>query len=202
MTYDDATPSVAALLADLSAADLASIIRTYGEERYAAPIAQSIADHARRDGIATTGALVAAIKEAVPAGYEQGRLHPATRTFQALRIYANGELQHLETLLQHLPAIVRPGGRVAIISFHSLEDRIVKNYFREYGRSRKEQAIENRVRGGSSVGGGRANDPASAGELPNSTPAAAGIKKPITATEEEMAVNPRSRSAKLRLLII
>ena len=189
MTYDDATPSVAQLLAELSAADLASIIREYGEERYADKIAGSIAHHAREHGIATTFQLVRAIKDAVPSGYEQGRLHPATRTFQALRIYANGELRQLETLLEQLPAIVRTGGRVAIISFHSLEDRIVKNYFRDY----------NRDRGGRSVGGAAIGGRPQAGELPNST-SAAGTKKPITATEAEMADNPRSRSAKLRIL--
>lgn len=200
MTYDDETPSVAQLLAELSANDLATIIREYGEERYAQQIADSISRMAKAEGIATTGQLVAAIKSAVPAGYERGRLHPATRTFQALRIYANGELRHLETLLEQLPNIVRAGGRVAIISFHSLEDRIVKNYFRQYMRDR----------GGRSVGDSHESDESQAGELPNSTSASpadrsaslAGTKKPITATEEEMDSNPRSRSAKLRVLQI
>ena len=206
MTYDDETPSVAQLLAELSVSDLATIIREYGEERYAQQIADSISRMAKAEGIATTGQLVTAIKAAVPAGYEHGRLHPATRTFQALRIYANGELRHLETLLEQLPHIVRSGGRVAIISFHSLEDRIVKNYFRQYMRDR----------GGRSVGDSHESDKSQAGELPNSTSAspvdrsaspadksaaaAAGVKKPIVATEDEMVINPRSRSAKLRVL--
>jgi 16S rRNA (cytosine1402-N4)-methyltransferase len=191
MTYDDETPSVAQLLAELTASDLAAIIREYGEERYADKIAASIITQAREKGIATTGQLVEAIVAAVGTGYEHGRLHPATRTFQALRIYANGELRQLELLLEQLPALVRPGGRVAIISFHSLEDRIVKQYFKAFNL--------NRVRGGSSVGG-RQKGAASAGELPNSTPASAGTKKPITASEDEMARNPRARSAKLRVL--
>lgn len=191
MTYDDETPSVAQLLAELTASDLTAIIREYGEERYADKIAASIITQAREKGIATTSQLVAAITAAVPAGYEHGRLHPATRTFQALRIYANGELRQLELLLEQLPALVRPGGRVAIISFHSLEDRIVKQYFKAFNQSR--------VRGGNSVGG-RQKGAASAGELPNSTPASAGTKKPITASEDEMARNPRARSAKLRVL--
>ncbi len=200
MTYDDATPSVAQLLAELSAQDLAAIIREYGEERYADVIAGSIAHHAREHGIATTAQLVRAIKDAVPANYEQGRLNPATRTFQALRIYANGELRQLELLLEQLPQIVQSGGRVAIISFHSLEDRIVKNYFRQYNRDRGWTCLP---AGRSSVGGGRASGKSQAGELPNSTPAStAGSKKPITATEAEMSVNPRSRSAKLRVLTI
>lgn len=190
MTYDDATPSVATLLAELSAQDLESIIREYGEERYSRPIAEAIAEVARTEGIATTGKLVEVIRSAVPSGYEHGRLHPATRTFQALRIYANGELKHLEAVLESLPSIMNAGGRVAIISFHSLEDRIVKQHFKMY-----------RDRGGSSVGGGQYSGRASAGELPNSTPASmAGTKKPIVASESECAANPRSRSAKLRIL--
>ncbi len=190
MTYDDATPSVATLLAELTVSDLESIIREYGEERYNRPIAEAIIQAARAEGIATTGRLAEIIRSAVPSSYEHGRLHPATRTFQALRIYANGELRHLESLLESLPAIMNVGGRVAIISFHSLEDRIVKQYFKMY-----------RDRGGSSVGGGRYTGRASAGELPNSTPASmAGKKKPIVALESECAANPRSRSAKLRIL--
>lgn len=192
MTYDDASPSVAQLLAELSETELASIIREYGEERYAAQIAKRITQHARESGIATTGHLVEAIKAAVPASYVHGHINPATRTFQALRIYANRELQHLERFLESLPQIVRSGGRVAIISFHSLEDRIVKNYFKQYLRSG----------GGSSVGGGSQRSWALAGELPNSTPASEHTKKPISATEQEIAVNPRSRSAKLRLLTL
>lgn len=191
MTYDDATPSVAQLLAELSAADLTSIIREYGEERFAEKIAGSIVHHAKEHGIATTAQLVRAIRDAVPANYEQGRLHPATRTFQALRIYANDELHQLQALLEQLPQIVCEGGRVAIISFHSLEDRIVKNYFKQYARDR----------GGRSVGGGRASGESQAGELPNST-SVPGSKKPLTATDAEMAANPRSRSAKLRVLSI
>lgn len=191
MTYDDETPSVAQLLAELSEVELASIIREYGEERYAVDIARRITQHARESGIATTGHLVEAIKAAVPASYVHGHLNPATRTFQALRIYANRELQHLERLLESLPQIVRPGGRVAIISFHSLEDRIVKNYFRQYARDS----------GGRSVGTVYTGGQVRAGELPNST-SAPGSKKPIIPTDAEIAANPRSRSAKLRVLHI
>jgi 16S rRNA (cytosine1402-N4)-methyltransferase len=79
----------------------------------------------------TTGDLEAVIKEAVPGNYEHGRLNPATRTFQALRIYANDELGNLRQALKNLPEVVESGGRVAMISFHSLEDRIVKHVFRE-----------------------------------------------------------------------
>lgn len=196
MTYDEKTKSLAALLAELSESDLAAIIEQYGEERFAKQIARSIAEKARREGIATTGQLVAAIKAAVPANYEQGRLHPATRTFQALRIYANSELRELESLLAGLPGIMAPGGRVAIISFHSLEDRIVKQHFQAFARSGGRSAKYEKF----------SRMP---GEAPNSTTApevGAGravelmTKKPITPTEKELFKNPRSRSAKLRAL--
>jgi len=198
MTYDDETPSVAQLLAELSEGDLAAIIREYGEERYSAQIAKSILQIAKINGIATTGQLVTAIRAAVPASYEGGRMNPATRTFQALRIYANSELHQLELLLAELPKLVRAGGRVGIISFHSLEDRIVKQHFKQL-----------RVRDGGSVGGGQKYGRASAGELPNPISAPKTADKPaqeihlgnkvITATEKEMFHNPRSRSAKLRV---
>jgi len=192
MTYGDDTPSLAQRLADLAENDLESIIREYGEERYAQQIAKSIAQMAKEKGIATTGQLVTAIRSAVPVNYEQGRLHPATRTFQALRIYVNDELRQLEQLLDSLPQIIQSGGRVAIISFHSLEDRIVKQHFRQF-RDRSRGSVEGRDHGRRVL----------AGELPNSTPASnAGTKKPITATEEEISINPRSRSAKLRVMTL
>ncbi len=194
MTYDDETPPLAQVLAELSVADLAAIIREYGEERYADKIAQSILERAKSQGIATTGALVEAIKAAVPSNYEQGRIHPATRTFQALRIYVNSELKQLENLLAELPNIMAPGGRVAIISFHSLEDRIVKHYFQDFARNREGRSVEgiyNKMNSKS-------------GETPNSFSASRDAelitKKPITASDAELAVNPRARSAKLRAI--
>lgn len=194
MTYDDETPSLAEVLAGLSVADLAAVIREYGEERYADAIAKSIVQYAKKEGIATTGKLVEAIKAAVPAHYEGGRLHPATRTFQALRIYVNQEFKQLESLLESLPSIMAPGGRVAIISFHSLEDRIVKHHFQAFVRNS----------GGRSVGAGYESNFGHSGETPNSTAASRDAelinKKPMMATDEELARNPRSRSAKLRAI--
>lgn len=192
MTYSDEDTPVVELLAELTDEHLASVIREYGEERYAREIAESISHAARHEGIATTGALVEAIRRAVPRNYEHGRLHPATRTFQALRIFANKELEHLQQLLESLPSIMAKNGRVAIISFHSLEDRIVKHYFQSFIRNS----------GGRSVWTGQ-HDHGHAGEPPNSTaaserPAQLLTKKPITASEAEIAANPRSRSAKLR----
>ena len=94
-------------------------------------IARAIKDAGRKERITRTGELARIIALSVPRTYERGRIHPATRTFQAFRIYANHELENLERSLTELPQIVQPKGRAAIISFHSLEDRIVKNSFKK-----------------------------------------------------------------------
>ena len=114
--------------------DLADIFWKYGEERFSRQIAKKIVEERKRGRILTTFELVEIIKKAVPKFYEKGRLHPATRVFQALRIYVNRELENLETLLKNLPKIFKLKGRVVIISFHSLEDRLVKNYFRQMAK--------------------------------------------------------------------
>lgn len=136
MTYSDNETSVRDLLRRLTQTELEKIIREYGEERYAGRIAKAITERRRKRPLLTTSDLAALIAEVVPRQYERGRIHPATRTFQALRIYANREIENLERLLRHLPQIMSAGGRAAIISFHSLEDRLVKNYFRDYARQR------------------------------------------------------------------
>lgn len=213
MTYSDETRPLAEVLAELSVADLSAIIERFGEERYALSIARSIAQMARHEGIATTGQLVKAITSAVPAGYEGGRIHPATRTFQALRIYVNQEFAELEKILTALPKIMAPGGRVAIITFHSLEDRIVKQFFTSYTREAgKNNKYADRSRGGRSVGVAHAHGHApvakgdQAGELPNTSSAPRQqraellTKKPTVPGDAELAVNPRARSAKVRAL--
>ena len=111
--------------------ELTRIFRDYGEERYARKIAQNIVFTRKKTRIMTVNDLVSIIKNAVGNGYEQGRIHPATRVFQALRICVNDELQNIKSVLTDLPKILKPDGRVVIISFHSLEDRLVKNRFRE-----------------------------------------------------------------------
>lgn len=166
MTYSPDAEPAWKILAELSEKEIAEMIRELGEERYSARIAQAIYARERRQIIKTTGELAATVKEAVPVNYERGRLNPATRTFQALRIYANDELGNLHRFLESLPRLLVPGGRAAIISFHSLEDRIVKHTFRDMEH---------------------------AGTLRILT------KKPIEAGEEEMKMNPRARSAKLRI---
>lgn len=107
---------------------LANLIYTYGEERLSRQIARRIVE---KRPLTTTTELAEAIFYAVPKAYRYGRIHPATRTFQALRIMVNRELEVLETFLQKAPTWLKPDGRLAIISFHSLEDRIVKHRFRE-----------------------------------------------------------------------
>ncbi len=146
---------------------LAEVIYTYGEERYSRRIARAIVEARKDHRIATTTELAGIVTGAYPAAARKARrgVHPATRTFQALRIAVNNELNNLESLLEMLPDVLTVGGRAAVISFHSLEDRRVKQAFAKKA----------------------------------ATDAAALLtKKPITPTAEEIAGNPRSRSAKLR----
>ena len=123
--------SAAEVVNSLSENDLADIFYKYGEERFSRRIAKKIVEERRRKKIFMTSELVGIIRTAVPKSYERGRIHPATRIFQALRIYVNRELENVETILENLREIINSGGRVAIITFHSLEDRLVKHYFRK-----------------------------------------------------------------------
>jgi 16S rRNA (cytosine1402-N4)-methyltransferase len=123
-----AGPTAAALVAQLNERDLARIFFEYGEERFSRRVARRIVDARARTPIATTAALAELVRRAVP---HRGGIDPATRVFQALRIAVNDELGALERLLAGLPHCLRPGGRAAIISFHSLEDRLVKRAFKQ-----------------------------------------------------------------------
>jgi 16S rRNA (cytosine1402-N4)-methyltransferase len=127
-------PSVGQTAADLVNVrpehELADLIYQYGEERYARRIARAIVRAREHQPIATTGRLVSVIAASVPPSYRHGRLHWATRTFQALRIAVNAELESIEPSLRDVADMLSPGGRVCAISFHSLEDRIVKRTFR------------------------------------------------------------------------
>lgn len=115
--------------------ELAELIRTYGEERYARRIAERLRDAARSGALETTADLAAVIDAAIPAKSKRHqRIHPATRTFQALRIAVNAELDQLTRFLDAFADLLNPGGRCVIISFHSLEDRLVKEAFREDDR--------------------------------------------------------------------
>ncbi|HEU5407694.1 MAG TPA: 16S rRNA (cytosine(1402)-N(4))-methyltransferase RsmH [Nitrospira sp.] len=110
--------------------ELADLIFQYGEERYARRIARAIVQERQRRPVETTGALVSIVVRSVPASYRHGRIHCATRTFQALRIAVNHELDFLESSLRDATEVLASGGRICAISFHSLEDRIVKHTFR------------------------------------------------------------------------
>jgi len=131
MRYDTTRPGTAAeLLRRAPEPELVRILREYGEERAARRIARRIVLARGRAPLATTGALARLVAAAIPAGRRPRRIHPATRTFQALRIAVNDELGALEAALPQAAALLGPGGRLAVISFHSLEDRLVKTAFR------------------------------------------------------------------------
>ncbi|WP_341877158.1 16S rRNA (cytosine(1402)-N(4))-methyltransferase RsmH [Defluviitalea saccharophila] len=162
--------------------DLVRIIKDYGEERWAKRIAHFIVEERKRGPITTTYELVDIIKKAIPAGARKDGPHPAKRTFQAIRIEVNGELEILRQSILDIVDVLDSKGRLCIITFHSLEDRIVKQTFKELenpctcppefpvcvcGKKRKAKVI---------------------------------TKKPILPTNEELEANPRSRSAKLRIL--
>lgn len=176
--------TAAEIINSFSEKDLADIFWKYGEERFSRQIAKKIIEQRKSKPIKTTFDLVEIIKKAIPRTYERNRINPATRVFQALRIYVNQELGNLEKALKNLDKVIKgrkikgparnathsvAGGRVAIISYHSLEDRLVKNCFRE---------------------------------LKNQGKALILTKKPIRPTLKEIKENPRSRSAKLRVITL
>lgn len=131
MRMDQSTGTTAGQLVNtLPESELADLIFQYGEERFSRRIARAIVRARERQALASTQDLTRVIKDSVPAAYRHGRIHCATRTFQALRIAVNRELDVLEPAVRDAVDMLRPGGRIAVISFHSLEDRIVKHTFR------------------------------------------------------------------------
>lgn len=172
MTMEDVLiPDVTLTAQDLvntsSESALADIIYAYGEEKFARRIAKGIIEARTTQPITTTFELVRVIESSVPVWYRKGKTHPATKTFQALRIAVNDELRALEEGIAGAVSKLAPGGRLAIITFHSLEDRIVKNAFRD---------------------------------LASKETVALVTKKPIVPSLDEIRHNPRSRSAKLRIV--
>ncbi len=143
MTLRDNDTPLHELLRTTSEAELASMIREYSDERFANRIAREIKTSVARGAMATTRDLRGAILRATPKNYENGRIDPATRTFLALRIYANHEFERLASIIGNIGEIIKPGGRVAIITFHSTEDRVVKNLFRAMAE-RGEVALVNK----------------------------------------------------------
>jgi 16S rRNA (cytosine1402-N4)-methyltransferase len=150
------------LIHRLNERDLADLIYRYGEERFSRRIARRVVEARRRAPIDTTQQLAELVRSCVPRARGRAAIDPATRTFQALRIAVNDEIKALERLLEALPRVLRPGGAAVMISFHSLEDRLVKQAFRD------REVWQEQTR------------------------------KPVTAGDEEVASNPRARSAKLR----
>ena len=150
----------------LNERELSGIIKEFGEERFHNRIARFIVQERSHKPIETTSELKAVIRKAVGSRYGHGRIDPATRTFQALRIAVNDELAALEEGLKKIVPMLSPGGRICVISFHSLEDRIVKIFFRSCAASGVLKII---------------------------------TKKPLRPSAEEVIMNPRSRSARLRV---
>ena len=171
--------TVAEWLAEASVGEITEVIREYGEERFAHAIAKAIATARAGGAVATTGQLAALVEKAVRTR-EPGQ-HPATRTFQALRIFINQELEELSRVLPVCVSRLRSGGRLAVISFHSLEDRIVKRFMRDESRP---PVLPRRL-------------PVRAADLP--APRLQLVGKAMRPGEAEVAANPRARSAVLRV---
>ncbi len=171
--------TAAEFLARAEQHEIERVIRDYGEERFAHAIAKAIVAARGQFGISSTGQLAALVEKAVRTR-EPGQ-HPATRSFQALRIHVNRELEELSLVLPQCVARLAPQGRMVVISFHSLEDRIVKRYLRDESRPPR---LPSRL-------------PVRAAELPQ--PRLRLIGKPVYAGEAEVAANPRARSAVMRV---
>lgn len=171
--------TAAAFLASADIREITEVIRNYGEERFAFQIAKKIVAARREQPLATTGQLAALVRAAVRTR-EPGQ-DPATRTFQALRIHVNRELNQLALVLPQAVNALRHGGRLVVISFHSLEDRIVKRFMRE-------QSSADRL---------PKHLPLRAAELPK--PCLRLVGKPVRAGAAEVAANPRARSAVMRV---
>jgi len=166
---------------DWSKRELEQILREYGEESHSKIIAIAIVEARKEKRITTTGQLLQIIKETVPTGYINQRKHFAAKTFQALRIATNGELESLEEVLPQALKLLKKGGRIVIVSFHSLEDRIVKNFFRTESK-----------------------DCLCPPQLPvcqcgHEKQLKIITKKVLAPTKEEVKINQRSRSAKMRV---
>jgi 16S rRNA (cytosine1402-N4)-methyltransferase len=170
-------PTAADLIAKASEADLADIIYIFGEERHSRKVARAIVAARQQAPIATTRALADIVSKVVRS--KPGEIHAATRTFQGLRIFVNEELDELHLALAAAERVLEPGGRLVVVSFHSLEDRIVKNFLTERAKA----------------GGGSRHLP----EVAQAAPSFGLVtKRPVTPGPAEVSANPRARSAKLR----
>lgn len=174
MRYNDETNYLTAekIINEWPEEKIEEILRDYGEEKFAKKIAKGIVEERKKGRIKSTFQLIEIIKDATPSAYWRGKIHYATRTFQALRIAVNDELENIKKVLPQVISILAPEGRLVIISFHSLEDRIVKKFLTNQSKTTH-----------------------GAPQLKILT------KKPITASRDELGKNPRARSAKLRAAI-
>ena len=178
----NAGESVESLVNTKREEELANIIFNYGEERYSRRIARAIVEHRKMSRIVSSKVLADIIYGAVPAQYRHGNIHPATKSFQAFRIAVNGELDRLPLALENAFKKLKTGGKLGVITFHSLEDRIVKNMFKDWAKNctcPPEQPICN------------------CGGKPK---AELILRKPVGPTDSEVVENSPSRSAKLRVL--
>jgi len=171
--------SAADWLAYASMDEITTVIKTFGEERFGKRIARAIVETREDSPLRTTKQLADLVDKASP--FREKNKHPATRTFQAIRIYINNELDDLSVALQQAIDVMAIGGRLTVISFHSLEDRIVKRFFRDQAKGDNLPA----------------HFPITADQL---NPSIKLIGKAIKAGEQELADNPRSRSAVLRVV--
>jgi 16S rRNA (cytosine1402-N4)-methyltransferase len=177
MRMADHGATAADVIARASETELADIIYLFGEERHSRAVARAIVAARKEAPIATTRALADIVSRVVRS--KPGDIHPATRTFQGLRIFVNEELDELQLALQAAERVLKPGGRLAVVSFHSLEDRIVKDFFNARGKT----------------GGGSRHLP----EVKQAVPSFRLLtKRPVTPGDKEIVANPRARSAKLR----
>ena len=182
MRYDVKAPITAEdIVNGYSEKELTEIFRKWGEEPKAKIAAREIAASRKNERIKTTKELVKIVERVIK---RRGKLHPATLIFQALRIEVNQELAEIEKALKIIPEVLKKGGRAAFVSFHSLEDRIIKNWARDLSRKGIIKILNN-----SDAFEGRSPDQKRRG-------------KPITASAEELKINPKSRSAKLRMVEI
>lgn len=182
MRLSSSGTSAADLVNDLNEKELADLIYLYGEERFSRRIAAAIVEKRNGGRIESSSDLAQIIWDCVPSNYRYGNIHPATRTFQALRIAVNGELKNLPLMLHNAFKCLVPGGKMGVITFHSLEDRIVKNYFRNLGKKcvcPPEVAV-------CRCGGKQCAEILT--------------RKPVVPTKQEIESNSPSRSAKLRVV--
>jgi 16S rRNA (cytosine1402-N4)-methyltransferase len=167
MRYGNRNVTAEKIVNEYMEEELENILRNYGEERFAKRIAENISRERKLRPIKTTFELIEIIKQSIPSKFQRARINPATRVFQAIRIAVNDELNNIVKALPIAIEVLASGGRLAVISFHSLEDRIIKKYFKDQDNIGRIKIL---------------------------------TKKPITPNNEEIKSNPRSRSAKLRVI--